>query len=368
MAKTSSRCDVERTSNALAFCLGRDAYEVGVLTPRTSRRRSVVVRVACLPGPTTTSQSFRKPGNLSTMRHLFVCWILGFLALTGACADDDALVPVPEGVRPNLIAAGLAHTCMLLEDGSPVCWGAGSPDFPNDGIFHVGQAIPPEGEMFVQIVAGDYHTCGMREDGTLRCWGHPSSVADTPVGAFASMSAGGFGTCALDAEGRRTCWGPEPVPPAADDERFSEFSQGGGLSCAVWLDGKVECWFGSQPLAEPVPQDVRMLDVESFCACGLDGRGRAKCWGQTCADGDPPQGSFIQFNAGVSARCGLTGDLQVVCSGEWAGPPYPHDAASIATGIDHTCARTTDGQAFCLGFDTYDSGVLAPPPHIAADF
>ncbi len=82
------------------------------------------------------------------------------------------------------IAAGYAHTCALLDDGTVKCWGAnsnrrlglGDTDHRGDGPGEMGDALPAvplgTGRTATQIAAGDYHTCAVLDDATTKCWGN----------------------------------------------------------------------------------------------------------------------------------------------------------------------------------------------------
>lgn len=53
-------------------------------------------------------------------------------------------------VRYKTLSSGAFHTCALLEDGTPICWGL------NDH----GQGSAPEGESLTAISSGYSHACG----------------------------------------------------------------------------------------------------------------------------------------------------------------------------------------------------------------
>jgi len=296
--------------------------------------------------------------SLGTMHHRAALWMFGLLAVGSACAgNDDTLVPVPESVRPNLIAAGFAHTCMLLEDGSPVCWGAGSIDDPSDQHPHFGQSIAPTTEKFSQIVAGDYHTCGLRTDGTVRCWGMPSAVSGTPPDSFIGISAGQNSTCGVAGDGARSCWGNTPVADSGD-LHFTEFALGGAMNCGVLLDGSVHCWYGEQRW-EDVPDNVQQIDAALECACGIDDARHVQCWGLECWGMTPPDAEIVQVAVGTQSGCGIATDQRLVCWGQWTAPTIG-GVASVAAGTGHACARTEGHQAFCVGLD--QAGETFPPP------
>jgi len=114
-----------------------------------------------------------------------VCW--------GAGGPDDAngkdpdLIAfgqaIPAGGSFVAIAAGLGHTCGILENGSVKCWGAGTTDDNCVETLNCGQSLPPEGS-FVQIAAGTSNSCGIRDDGSIECWGSNTGNRSTPPADF----------------------------------------------------------------------------------------------------------------------------------------------------------------------------------------
>ena len=131
--------------------------------------------------------------------------------------------PVLAGLAVKGLAAGGAHTCALLEDGSVQCWGANdlgqlgegtTTDSAAPALVH---ALPPA----VEIRAGSSHTCARLRNNTVACWGDnhahqlangTSSPSSRPlplqglVGVF-ELALGGHSACARLAEGGARCWG-----------------------------------------------------------------------------------------------------------------------------------------------------------------
>ena len=98
------------------------------------------------------------------------------------------------------LAAGLAHTCALREDGSAFC--QGNPDRL--------RATPPPTK-FAQIAAGWYHTCGITRARRIECWGSgvpaaPGERLAAPDGEFVAITIGWRNSCALSPDRRAVCW------------------------------------------------------------------------------------------------------------------------------------------------------------------
>ena len=68
------------------------------------------------------------------------------------------------------VAAGLEHTCALLNDGGARCWGNNTSGQLGDGSL-VSKQLPTlvtGGLTFIQISAGMNHTCGVTNGGAAK--------------------------------------------------------------------------------------------------------------------------------------------------------------------------------------------------------
>lgn len=97
---------------------------------------------------------------------------------------EPALVPqsaspvaVPGDVGPFVaIAAGRAHACGLLANGSAYCWGSnlnGALGIGNDTVEQSAEPVPvyvPGNETFVQLSSWEFTTCGVLSNQTAVCW------------------------------------------------------------------------------------------------------------------------------------------------------------------------------------------------------
>ena len=199
------------------------------------------------------------------------------------------------------LAAGYYHTCAILDDGNVSCWGDNSEGQlgidSSDGLHHY-PSDPfemPGSRRAVEIAAGRAHTCAVLDDGTISCWGYggygqlghgsfdsllsPSTLVDdighdgvecalVECPSAVGISIGEETTCAILDDGSVSCWGSSaywalgsevsttqnsPIQTA----NLSESEDGGdrtavgiasGVShtCAILDDGSVSCWGDNQ--------------------------------------------------------------------------------------------------------------------------
>lgn len=161
------------------------------------------------------------------------CWGLGQFGRLGTgntqtIGDDEAPrggANAAVGARALALAAGSAHTCVLLETGTVRCFGyghygqlgtgnrnsIGDDELPSS----VGQV--PLAQRAIQLTCGNEHSCALLDNGSVRCWGYgldgqlglgnPQNIGDDELpdgsdpiqlGGYAwAVSAGGRHTCAL---------------------------------------------------------------------------------------------------------------------------------------------------------------------------
>src|SRR5207244_103104 len=139
-----------------------------------------------------------------------------------------ALVPVAVNGLTGAVglAAGYAHTCALLSNGTMRCWGEniegqlGNGTTANPGT---AQPVIVSGISGVTAVTpGAYHTCALLGNGTLQCWGQndfgqlgngntTNRTTPGPVsgitGAVGVTAGWWHHSCALLGGGTVRCWG-----------------------------------------------------------------------------------------------------------------------------------------------------------------
>jgi alpha-tubulin suppressor-like RCC1 family protein len=166
------------------------------------------------------------------------------LALAGAALDPSGASAEQAGSKihrraSGFLAAGARFSCARLDTGRVRCWGIG--DYgalgygntrdigDNETPASVGPVDLGAGRTARAIAAGLYHTCAILDQGQVRCWGAsfygelgygngtsigdnetPGSVGPVDLGAGRSavaITGGGYHTCAILDNGKVRCWG-----------------------------------------------------------------------------------------------------------------------------------------------------------------
>ena len=192
---------------------------------------------------------------------------------------------------------------------------------------------------------------------------------------WAAVDVGSGHTCALDSRGRGFCWGTN---------HYGELGARTPETCAAAHHGRERSCY---PSPSPTPVAVgggmrfRSISAGGNVSCGVDGRGRAWCWGREigmnrggCAGGgvcafDPvpfaPGAAFRFLRVGEDGVCGITRAGAGHCWRPVRGQPGEWAMTSVAPGerlawmdqygdwMDRgaqlICAVTVDGRALCQG-------------------
>ena len=155
----------------------------------------------------------------------------------------DALptVDLGAGRTATSVAAGSAHICVVLDDASVKCWGAGADGqlgygdaaIRGDGPGEMGDALPTvdlgSGRTAVTVEAGGAHTCARLDDRSLKCWGYNFNGQLLLEDALdRGDDAGEMG---------------DNLPAADFGDRFvTATSAGLSKTCVVLDDNSVRCW------------------------------------------------------------------------------------------------------------------------------
>jgi len=290
---------------------------------------------------------------------------------TGSSASYDTpqLVNLGSGRTAAAIAAGIYHTCAILDNASLYCWGSNSrgqlgiggttnsyssPQFVNLG----------SSRTVVAVEAGNYHTCAILDNASLNCWGRNShgqlgiggSTADRTTPQSVDLGAGRHMALSerdIDGDGVLNIFelglgGSDPPDPRS----IVMASSGRATTCAVMDDGALLCWgslFTSNTSYSvfPLPREIGLGDGASATYVSVGGgrvqpticvvldSGSLKCWGWN-----------------VNGALGV-GDTQNRGSPTEVNLGAGRTAVSVSVGVEHTCAVLDDGSLKCWGWNGY---------------
>ena len=300
-----------------------------------------------------------------------LAWSLG-APLPLSAEVNEAL---PERAIPNeSLALGQSHACVVLDDASVRCWGAGLSGQIGSGVVELvgdepgemGDALDPvdlgAGERARAVTAGLVHTCALLEDGQVKCWGGgatgalgngsaEASIGDEPgemgvdlpavdLGSdrvAVAVTAGSYHTCALLEGGSVVCWGQNDQGQLGDGTTANRGDEPAEMGDAL-------------PLVDlPTGRTAVSISAGSFVTCALLDNGSVVCWGAG-ADGALGNGSPDDVGDGPGE---MGDDLVAVDLGTG------RTARSISAGAGVTCAVLDDATVKCWGLN--NRGQLGTP-------
>jgi alpha-tubulin suppressor-like RCC1 family protein len=284
--------------------------------------------------------------------------------------------------------AGGRHGCALLGDGTARCWGENGYGQLGDGTTVSPRTAPVAVSGLAgarALAAGMEHSCALLDGGGVSCWGHndvgqlgdgtttssalPRTVLDAASGAaltgIKAVAVDGFHACAIRANGEVACWGDNTngqlgdgttttrtravAVVSADAMAATAVAGGGGqFSCALRADGTVRCWGagsygqlgdGTTTMMRTTPVTVGTvaggvaLSAGNYHACVVEASGTVKCWGAN--------------------SYGQLGDGTLIGRAVAAAVALPGPAIDVACGLYHTCALLADGSAYCWGDNNF---------------
>jgi hypothetical protein len=197
------------------------------------------------------------------------CWGLGASGRLGygntqAVGDNEtpgSMDPVNlgNGRKAKAIAAGDAHACAILDDGTVRCWGFGFDGQLGYGTSEIvgdnevpGSKPPVDlgsGRTAKAITAGAFHTCAILDDGSVRCWG--------------KNEHGQIGSGNADSVGDNEAPGSRPTVDVGGGRTARSIVAGQVHTCAILDNGAVRCWGFNGAFALGYPRKGNVGDDET---------------------------------------------------------------------------------------------------------
>jgi alpha-tubulin suppressor-like RCC1 family protein len=261
------------------------------------------------------------------------------------------------------IAAGLDHTCALLEDRTVRCWGYNGDGQLGDGTTtsrsHPVKVLAAGDDQNANVLSGvtqiatrEMHVCALLEDETVRCWGYntdgalgdgtrtkrknPVNVLESGtdqsanvLGGVIQIAAGGYFTCALLEGGTVRCWGYNDEGQLGDGTLTDRLNPVKVLVSGTDQDANV---LGG----------VTQIGAGGFHTCGLLEDRTVRCWG------DNDDGELGDGRSGSGQRA--LNPVKVLTSGADQGADVFGAVTQISPGGYHTCALLEDLTARCWGY------------------
>ena len=281
----------------------------------------------------------------------------------GEMGDSLPAVALGAGRTAVTVAAGLWHTCALLDNGAVKCWGANAygklglgdtahrGDEPGEMGDNLSAAPLGTGRTAVAITAGIRHTCALLDDGTVRCWGganrgqlglgdtsergdDPGEMGDKlPAVALGTgrtaiaIAAGYYHTCALLDDGTMKCWGQN----ASGDLGYG--------NTAIRGDGPGEMGNNLAAVALGTGRNAVTMTAGHMHTCAVLDNGTVKCWGDNSAG---------QLGLGDTADRGddpgeMGNNLAAIALGTG------RTAVAVTAGDQHSCALLDNATLKCWG-------------------
>ncbi|MFL2984249.1 MAG: putative Ig domain-containing protein [Candidatus Poseidoniaceae archaeon] len=314
----------------------------------------------------------------------------------------------------NKLAAGLQHTCAILDTGSLMCWGRDHVgQLGNGATTTVSQEEPvlvnlPSGQKAVAVSAGNFHTCALLDTGSVMCWGGDGNgqlgngatttafqdepvLVDLPTGRSAvGLSVGGKHSCAILDTGSLMCWGLGADGQLGngdlnkDDEESPVYvnlpygrtavavSVGNQHTCALLDTGSLMCWGrdDSGQLGEGAGGSDQVSPVYVNLPTGRTAVSIVAAFQHSCAILD--NRSLMCWGKDVNSQLGNGAGTSNQLSPVYVDLPPGRGAVAVDAGDYHTCAILDNESTYCwgsnivggLGFDGPTNTDQASPVHV----
>ena len=224
---------------------------------------------------------------------------------TASMGDGLPAVDLGTGRTAKLLATGAAHTCVVLDNDAVKCWGLnddgqlglGDTNARGDGAGEMGDALPAvslglsAGVRVVAIAAGDAHSCVLLSSGAVQCWGAGgngrlgsgnensrgdeagemgASLPNVDLGAgrtAKAISVGAAHTCVIRDLNDVVCWG---------DGSFGRLGTSGGDDVGI-LSSQMGAGLTAVPLG--AGRTAVAVSAGATHTCAVLNNNTVKCWG-----------------------------------------------------------------------------------------
>jgi len=284
----------------------------------------------------------------------------------GANEMGDNLPSIDLGTgRTATSISGSNYSCAILDNGSVKCWGKNNYgqlglDYTPDSLGHqpgeMGDNLPSinlgTGRTATAIAAGIHHSCAILDNGSVKCWGfnhygqlgidNTVDMGDNPgemaqltginlgTGRTATaIAAGYYYSCAILDNASVKCWGRNRYGQLGIDNTTQ---MGDNLGEMAQLTG-INLGTGRTATA---------IAAGFYHSCAILDNGSVKCWGkngsgQLGIDSTTTKGNAPGDMAGLTTVILGTG----------------RTATAIAAGEKHTCALLDNASVKCWGRNDY---------------
>lgn len=316
-------------------------------------------------------------------------WGAGFLGDGSNAARNQ---PAQASALPKLTAIGSTNysaSCGLKEDGTAICWGAGSNyqlgnGAANDSPYPV---TVSGAARYSSLTAGYMSFCGVATDGTGWCWGYgvsgnlgngaattrvtPTPMLGGPVWTSIAASTATPTACGTKTDGTVWCWGYTTPGILGDGSTattqkdsptlvagltgasWTKTALWGQGVCALNTSREVWCWgrndwgtLGKGTATSTYDRPAKVGTASNWtdvagtqqAVCALNDAGEIWCWGRG-------NGGAI----GNGSTANASSPTKVLVSGN---PVFAKLKAAELQDGPLVCGLTTDGSMYCWGTNT----------------
>jgi uncharacterized repeat protein (TIGR01451 family) len=281
----------------------------------------------------------------------------------GEMGDNLPAVDLGTGRTAVAISAGQQYTCAVLDNATVKCWGSnfsgklGQGDSANrgDAAGEMGDNLPAvdlgTGRTATAVAAGGFHTCVLLDNATMKCWG---------AGGAGAL---GQGSNATLGDGPNELGDDLPAIQLGTGRTATAITTGTDHTCALLDNGSVKCWgqsnlgqlgigintsVGGGPgqMGDSLPavslgtgRTAVAIRTKFNHTCAVLDNGSLKCWGWNVGG---------QLGIGdVDDRGEAPGEMGDALPAVDVGTN--RTVVAVTTGITHTCARLDNGSLRCWG-------------------